>query len=334
MADPLVSILMPAYNAERFIEPSIKSAVAQTWPRIETIIVDDGSTDDTLNLARQFESRSVKVESQINSGASAARNRALSMAQGDYIQWLDADDLLAPDKIDRQIVAARDDSPAVLFSSEFGTFFYGTEKASFVPSPLWTDLKPVDWITTKFSENAWMNPAVWLVSRQLCEAAGPWNEQLSLDDDGEYFCRMVMQCRGVRFVSGARSYYRQWSTSSLSRATSWSACRSLLQSLKLSIGYLLSLEDSERTRSAAVDYLQVWYLRFFPEKTEMLAEMRAMAQELGGCPLPPNLGWKYTWIKNLVGWKRARTVQMTAARARLRLRSGWDRVAASCSRKV
>src|SRR5688572_32856810 len=99
----LVSILIPAYNAERWIGATIRSALAQTWPDTEIIVIDDGSRDGTLAIARGFQSRSVKVVTQPNTGAAGARNAALELAQGAYIQWLDADDLLAPDKIAAQM---------------------------------------------------------------------------------------------------------------------------------------------------------------------------------------------------------------------------------------
>src|SRR6266576_6242361 len=99
---PLVSILIPAYNAERWIADTINSALAQTWPRKEIIVVDDGSEDQTLWVSRQFASKNVSVVTQENRGASAARNKAFELCQGDYIQWLDADDLLAPAKIAKQ----------------------------------------------------------------------------------------------------------------------------------------------------------------------------------------------------------------------------------------
>ena len=104
---PLVSILIPAYNAEQWIGDTLRSAVAQTWPRKEIIVVDDGSRDGTLAAARKFEGKEFLVTTQQNQGAAATRNRAFSLCQGDFIQWLDANDLLAPDKIERQM-AARD----------------------------------------------------------------------------------------------------------------------------------------------------------------------------------------------------------------------------------
>ena len=93
---PLVSILIPAYNAGPLLADTVRSALAQSWPRKEIILVDDGSKDDTLAVAKQFESAEVKVVTQANQGAAATRNRAFYLAQGDYIQWLDADDLLSP----------------------------------------------------------------------------------------------------------------------------------------------------------------------------------------------------------------------------------------------
>jgi|GEM_PF-108175 len=102
---PLVSILVPAFNSQEWIADTLRSAIAQTRARKEIIVVDDGSTDQTLAIARQFGSDCVRVVSQENQGAAAARNNALSLSRGDYIQWLDADDLLASDKIARQMAA-------------------------------------------------------------------------------------------------------------------------------------------------------------------------------------------------------------------------------------
>src|ERR1700734_1741735 len=122
---PLVSILIPACNAGPFIADTIKSAMAQTWPEKEVIIVDDGSTDDTHSIAQKFASKGITVVTQKNHGASLARNRALSLCRGEYIQWLDADDVLACDKISRQMeMAGMLSNKRTLFSSEWGRFMY------------------------------------------------------------------------------------------------------------------------------------------------------------------------------------------------------------------
>ena len=96
MSAPLVSILIPAYNAAPWIRQAIESALAQSWPRTEIIVVDDGSTDGTREQAAGFVRHGVQVLQQDNKGAAAARNRAMAAAEGDFLQFLDADDLLGP----------------------------------------------------------------------------------------------------------------------------------------------------------------------------------------------------------------------------------------------
>src|SRR5579862_1211131 len=127
--NPLVSILIPAYNAEEWIVDTLQSALAQSWARKEIIVVDDGSRDRTAEVARRFASKEVTVVSIQNQGAAAARNHAMRLAQGDYIQWLDADDLLAPDKIKCQLAGLREsDSNRVLLSGPWAHFYYRTSR--------------------------------------------------------------------------------------------------------------------------------------------------------------------------------------------------------------
>src|SRR4051794_37841011 len=153
---PLVSILIPAYNAERWIADTLRSALSQTWPRKEVIVVDNGSTDNTLAVARKFESSVIRVVSQCKRGASAARNAALGLASGDYIQWLDADDLLAPHKIAAQMEVAGGLSKRTLLCSGWGTFLYRPSKARFSPTLLWSDLTPVEWFLRRMPQNLHM----------------------------------------------------------------------------------------------------------------------------------------------------------------------------------
>jgi glycosyltransferase involved in cell wall biosynthesis len=254
----LVSILIPAYNSERWIADTIRSAMAQTWQPKEIIIVDDGSTDRTLEVAQRFESGSVRVVRQENQGAAAARNKAFSLSQGDYIQWLDADDLLSSDKIARQMgVLNPGDSQRILLSSSWGQFMYRPRRARFTPNALWCDLSPAEFLLRKLGQKASMQTSVWLVSRELTEAAGPWDVTMISDDDGEYFCRVLLASKSIRFVREARVYYRSAGTGSLSYiGRSNSKLDALWRSMQLHIGYLRSLEDSKRARAACLIYLQ------------------------------------------------------------------------------
>lgn len=98
----LVSILIPCYNAERWIARAIESALAQTWDNKEIIVVDDGSTDRSLDVIKKFDGR-IRWETGPNKGGNAARNRLLELARGDWVQYLDADDYLRSPKLERQL---------------------------------------------------------------------------------------------------------------------------------------------------------------------------------------------------------------------------------------
>lgn len=99
---PLVSVLIPCFNAEKYVGEAIESALAQTHPNVEVVVVDDGSTDGSPDVIRSFAGR-IEFEIGPNRGACAARNRALALSRGEYVQFLDADDLLLPTKVERQL---------------------------------------------------------------------------------------------------------------------------------------------------------------------------------------------------------------------------------------
>lgn len=314
--EPLVSILIPAYNSQEWIAETVRSALNQTWGRKEIIIVDDGSRDSTLDVARRFASTNVLVVGTQNQGAAAARNHALSLSQGDYIQWLDADDLLSPDKIERQILALRSgDTKRVLLSGPWGYFNYRTRRAQFVKTSLWEDLTPVEWLLRKMSENLHMQTATWLTSRELAEAAGPWDTSMLSDDDGEYFCRVLLAAESTRFVPEAKVFYRITTTSRLSYVgTSDKKREALLASMRLYVQRLRALETSERTRQACLTYLQNWYENFYPERQDLVQELQRIAAGLNGELKPPALRWKYAWIRPIFGWERAKWAQRVLPR--------------------
>ena len=323
----LVSILIPAFNAQEWIADTLRSAITQTWERKEIIVVDDGSTDQTLAIARQFESDSVRVVSEKNKGAASARNTALSLCHGDYIQWLDADDLLAPDKIARQMTELeRIGGRNTLLSSEFGKFLHQWPRAQFIRTGLWEDLSPTEWLLRKMRDNLYMQTATWLVSRELSEASGPWNTCMLSDDDGEYFCRVLLKSDGTRFVPGAKVYYRGFRSNSLAYVgRSDSKREALWLSMQLHIGYLQSLEDTPRTREACLAYLQRNLINFYPERADIVKQAEQLAADLGGKLRPPTLSWKYSWIKTAFGWEAAKNTALQMREIRWSLENSLDK---------
>ena len=325
---PLVSILIPSYNAERWIGDTIRSALAQTWPRKEIIIVDDGSRDRTLSVAQQFASGNVLVVSQPNQGASAARNKGYELCQGDYIQWLDADDLLSPDKVAKQMAAAQQyQDKRTLLSSAWGYFMYRPSRAEFLPTSLWCDLSPVEWLLGKMGQNLHMQTATWLVSRELTEAAGPWDTRLSLDDDGEYFCRVVLASNAIRFVADAKVFYREQGSDRLSSIDrSDKKLESQFLSIQLHVSYLRSFEDTERVRTASLTYLQTWFRWFFEERRDLASQLERLAATFGGRLEAPTLPWKYLWIQKLFGWTAAKEVRQHWNWCKSFVTRSWDKV--------
>jgi glycosyltransferase involved in cell wall biosynthesis len=324
---PLVSILIPAYNAEPWIAETIQSAIAQTWQRKEIIVVDDGSRDRTAEVAQRFECKGVCVVRKANEGAAAARNHALHLSQGEYIQWLDADDLLAPDKVEAQILALPEcDGRRTLLSSSWAFFNYRPQRAKFIPTPLWQDLSPVEWLFRKMAQNLHMQTATWLTSRELSKAAGPWDTRLLSDDDGEYFCRVLLASGGTRFVPESKVFYRNTPSNRLGQiGRSDEKKEAMLLSMKLHIGYLRSLEESDRTRRACLTYMQNWLDNFYPERPDLVAELQKMAAGLHGRLEAPRLRWKYAWMRPIFGWRASKWAQVALPQFKASLVRQWDK---------
>jgi glycosyltransferase involved in cell wall biosynthesis len=324
---PLVSILIPAYNAENWIADTIRSALAQTWQHTEIIVVDDGSTDRTFEIARQFEVSGIRCLHQENRGAAAARNTAFSASRGDYIQWLDADDLLSPEKIARQLgfLLQTGPDPRTLATSAWGTFRYRPRRARFVPNPLWCDLSPAEFLVRKLQYKVCMADSTWLVSRELTEAAGPWDNSLAYDDDGEYFCRVLLRSNGVRFVAGAPVYYRLVGTSRLSYiGKSNRKLEALWCSIQLHMRYLRSLEDSDEVRAACLTCLQDYLVYYYPRRLDIVEQMCQAAEDLGGQLKPTKLRGKYAWIRPLFGWGCAQYAQNCLPNMKASFLRQWD----------
>ncbi|TMI85021.1 MAG: glycosyltransferase family 2 protein [Bacillati bacterium ANGP1] len=100
---PLVSIIVPAFNAERFVARALRSALGQAYPNLEIIVVDDGSTDRTAEIVRSFSDPRIRLVVQANRGQAAARNHGIRLSAGKYVTFLDADDAYLPAKVERQV---------------------------------------------------------------------------------------------------------------------------------------------------------------------------------------------------------------------------------------
>src|SRR5450432_3762028 len=232
---PLVSIIIPCHNAAAWLSATLESALAQSWTSREIIVVDDGSTDDSPAVARGFGGSGVTVIDQPNRGASAARNRGLAAATGEFVQFLDADDLLSPGKVAAQISLLAGRPAGTVASCAWGRFHAEPEGARFVDDAVFRDFPAVDFLVLAGDTGAMMHPSAWLVPRAVLDRAGPWDESLSLNDDGEFFCRVLLASAGLAFCAdaGARSFYRSGLPGSLSQQRGPAARRSQFRSIEL-----------------------------------------------------------------------------------------------------
>ena len=306
---PLVSILIPCYNAAPWVGAALESALAQTWPNKEIILVNDGSRDDSLAIARTFESRGVRVIDQANRGQCAAFNCALREARGDFFEYLDADDLLAPDKIERQIAALQRAGPDAVATGAWGRFHDGPGDAVFVPTALWQDLNPIDWLLAAWNHSLMMHGAAWLVPRSIALCAGGWSEELSLINDLDYFTRILLQSKSVVFCREARTYYRSGLESNVASSRSPKACASAFASVDRAQRQLLATEDSPRTRQACANLLQYVIYWSYPESISLLPTAERRIRELGGANVAPEGGRTFQWLSRIAGWKFARRLQ-------------------------
>ncbi len=311
MTTSLVSILIPSYNSERWIEEALESARAQTWRNWEIIVVDDGSSDNSRSILRGFADKRIKLIEQEHHGASAARNRALSEAQGAFIQFLDADDLLARDKIEIQMRRLSEEPPGYVASGAWGRFYELPIKTEFVPEPVWKDLTPVDWLVTSWQRGGMMPCHSWLTPRSVIEKAGRWDEAISTNDDGEYFTRVILNSDGVVFCPDARSYYRSGVPHSLSKRSTPEALAATYRSIEASATHLLNKENSPRTRRACAALYQQFIYDNYPAMPGLICDAESRVRSLGGTDHKLLGGGKiFRAIRSTLGWKPARRIQV------------------------
>ncbi|HEX6924256.1 MAG TPA: glycosyltransferase [Longimicrobiaceae bacterium] len=205
----LVSVIIPTYNRSGLLLEALDSLARQTYRPIEVIVVDDGSSDDTPEAVERWiaglvsgDGLRVRYHRQINKGAPSARNRGLIESRGEFIQFLDSDDLLSPRKIELGVAALVEDPEVDLVYGP--TELVGADGAAY--PGLETD-DPQLVLEAVCVKSVWtiMGP---LYRRGLCVEAGPWLEELSCWQDREYALRILAAAPELRFVPDAVSYYR------------------------------------------------------------------------------------------------------------------------------
>lgn len=209
---PIISVVIPAYNAERTVLETVESVQKQTFSDLEIIVINDGSTDHTLELLQNVEDERLKIFSYENGGLCVARNRGASHASGELIAFLDADDLWTADKLELQIAALQQHPEAgVAYSWTYfmdeqtkvtytgvSTFFEGNVQAKL--------------LTNNFIASG-SNP---LIRRQAIESVGGFDPTCAGCADWDYWLRLSA-CWSFVVVPKHQVFYRQSSSSMSSK---------------------------------------------------------------------------------------------------------------------
>ncbi len=311
-----VSIIIPAYNAEKYIEETLDSVINQTWENIEVFVVDDGSKDRTVEIARRYESDKLKVLTQKNQKACVARNKGLSMSTGKYIQYLDADDVLSKNKIEEQMKVLQGSEDYLAISSSVH-FMDGEDYRNMSPreESLWihdTD-DPVEFLVRLYGGygERWMVLSnAWLTPKKICDKIGPWDETLLLDQDGEYFTRAILASKGIR-TTGGISYYRRFifSESISGKAYKKENLESALHSLNCKSKYLNEFTNSDNYKKAIATLYQEIAINAYPMFKDLVTTCESKVKETGKKPDIPVLGGRLIeTTKQIFGWKAAKKI--------------------------
>lgn len=303
-----VSVIIPTYNRSGYLRECIESALRQKGIDVEIIVVDDGSTDDTVEVAASFGDR-IRYEHQENAGACSARNRGLGMARGGFVKFLDADDWLEPDSLADQVKTLETTGAEVSYGlwKEVG----GATAAEAPPSETMPCDDPVDALLADW----WCVPCAYLIRRETALRAR-WDPSLTSAQDFDYMLRVAMT--GARFVHTPRlvGYYRQHDEARVSRRNLdvWISNRErVLQKAEQALRESGGLTSS-RSHWLALAYFRLAQSAYSTDRARF-RELLARARNAQPSFRPPRRF--HAWMATVVGFE--------GAEALLEVRRRWRR---------
>lgn len=308
---PLVSIIIPVYNAEKYLEECLHSVAKQTWQQFEIIIVNDGSTDNSEEIIKGFHEERIRYFKIKNQGQCKASNYGLAQATGEYIKFLDADDLINETHIE-SLLKVLDGSQAAIASCAWARFYEDdVSDAPLIAATNWRNAEPLDWIKMTMSEMYDMMPGwLWLIPKKLIEKAGGWDERLSLNNDFEFSIRLLLQSSSVLFTPEAIHYYRSGNDNTLSSIGSEQSYKTAILSAKLGCTALLSKESGANMRQMCADKYSYWLHRVYPFYPSLVKELEKEIKILGGSKRKIDESPLMHKLQNIFGWKAAKRIKM------------------------
>ena len=299
-----VSIIIPLYNSEAYIAQTIDSCLAQTHDNMEIIVVENGSTDKSCQVVKSIDDKRLSVFQILKPNAAAARNYGYHKATGTCIIFLDADDVMASNKIELQLKALSKKPEGWVACCAWAKFKTNTKEAVISPQKVWAIQNPIDWCLQSWMGEGMMIPGCWLIPKPIIKQAGLWDERLSLHDDGEFMCRVLLASKGNVFVENTVVYYRQQDNSLSRQHKSKMAAESALLVYKSYQQQILKFQDSKLTRRALARNFSRFVYEYYPAHAQSIKEAYREINELG--VKPPLVGSpSFKLIQRIVGFKLA-----------------------------
>lgn len=246
MSDILISIIIPTYNRASILNQTLDSVLNQTYSNWECIVVDDGSTDDTEELLAKYCAKDPRFKyckrpPETPKGGNVCRNLGFGLSKGEFVKWLDSDDLLSHDLLLAQINAVKHlEEKYVLITSKWNYF-----------SETVDDVKPRREETNKNYDNGFnlisdfgnfstfLPSHVYLVRREVIQKSGLWNESLLINQDAEFFTRVLLNTKKIIHPVAGMVYYRySFSDENVSRFSTLDKCRDAIISWILIDSYI------------------------------------------------------------------------------------------------
>ena len=300
-----VSVIIPLHNSEAYITQTIDSCLAQTHDNIEIIVVENGSKDQGYQIVKSIDDKPLSVFQITTPNAAAARNYGYKKATGAYIIFLDADDVMAPNKIELQLKALSKKPKGFIACCAWAKFKTNTKEAIITPQKVWNIQNPIDWCLQSWMGEGMMIPGCWLIPKPIIDKVGLWDERLSLHDDGEFMCRVLLASKGNVFVENTVVYYRQVASSLSRQNQSYRAAKSALEVCESYRKQVLFVKDGPRVRQAlAYNYRRFMY-EFHPKHKDLLQQARQSIQTLDVKNLPLIGGENFKKLTKIVGFYNA-----------------------------
>ncbi|MCB7481332.1 glycosyltransferase family 2 protein [Christiangramia sediminis] len=212
---PTISIIIPTYNRAHLILETLESVRNQDFKNWECLIIDDHSTDNTKTIVCDFieedkRFRYINKGKDINRGASISRNIGISMSKGEYLQFLDSDDILASNKLKEQFEILSAYSSKCISTCKWGIFNFKSDPLELYENKAdyKTFCSPIEYFEVIGKVGGFFPPHCFLIHKELLCYSGYWNENISLNDDGEFFFRIILNCEKILFTENTYVRYR------------------------------------------------------------------------------------------------------------------------------